>query len=107
MIIRFSTEIIVGDVIVMDNARIHFAEATMDSLRLKLLVHGVHLARLPAYSMELNPCEDIFGYVKHLIREGAQSENLLGEVLQALRAVTPQLVHTYFENCIFHKWARV
>jgi len=96
-----------GDILVLDNARIHFAENILPHLRMQLALHGILLVRLPAYSMECNPCEDVFGYVKRMTRETSQSNSLLEEVKRVLRLVTEDLIRTYFYNCIFVKWQRV
>jgi transposase len=53
---------------------------------------GAHLVFLPSYSPEMNPIEEAFGKIKHLVRkEGARvREELVGTIARALAAVTPE-----------------
>jgi hypothetical protein len=49
--------LVTGDVLVLDNARIHWAYAIQAPLINFLYLVGVQLMFLPTYSPELNPCE--------------------------------------------------
>jgi transposase len=53
----------------MDNARIHGAEETIETLHSILQVVGIQIVYLPVYSPELNSCELIFEQVKRYLRE--------------------------------------
>ena len=57
-----------GDILVLDNAKVHFAESIKAVAEALLYATGVEMMFLPAYSPELNPCELIFGLVKAELR---------------------------------------
>ena len=53
-----------GDVVVLDNLGSHKGKAIRKALRKA----GAHLLFLPPYSPDLNPIEQVFAKIKHLIR---------------------------------------
>jgi len=53
-----------GDVVVLDNLRSHKGKAARAIVRAK----GAHLIFLPPYSPDLNPIEQVFAKLKHLVR---------------------------------------
>jgi transposase len=54
-----------GDVVVLDNLGSHKGKAARAILRAK----GAHLIFLPPYSPDLNPIEQVFAKLKHLLRK--------------------------------------
>ena len=60
-----------GDVVVMDNLGSHKGKAARAAIRAK----GAHLLFLPPYSPDLNPIEQVFAKLKHLMRK-AQPRNV-------------------------------
>lgn len=57
-----------GDIVVMDNLSSHKSKAVRQAIRSK----GAHLIFLPPYSPDLNPIEQVFAKLKHLMRKAAQ-----------------------------------
>jgi transposase len=57
---------------------------------------GAHLVFLPSYSPEMNPIEEAFGKIKHLVRE-----ELVGTIARALAAVTPEDSAGWFAHAGF------
>ena len=53
-----------GEVVVLDNLGSHKGKPARDAIRAK----GAHLLFLPPYSPDLNPIEQVFAKLKHLIR---------------------------------------
>ena len=53
-----------GDVVVLDNLGSHKSKAARAIVRAK----GAHLIFLPPYSPDLNPIEQVFAKLKHLVR---------------------------------------
>ena len=53
-----------GDVVVMDNLGSHKGKAARAAIRAR----GAHLIFLPPYSPDLNPIEQVFAKLKHLMR---------------------------------------
>jgi transposase len=60
-----------GDVVVMDNLGSHKGKAARAAIRAR----GAHLIFLPPYSPDLNPIEQVFAKLKHLMRK-AQPRNV-------------------------------
>ena len=57
-----------GDVVVMDNLSSHKGRAVRKAIRRA----GAHLLFLPPYSPDLNPIEQVFAKLKHLLRNAAE-----------------------------------
>jgi len=54
-----------GDVVILDNLGAHKARAVRDAIR----AAGAHRLFLPPYSPDLNPIEQVFAKLKHLLRK--------------------------------------
>ena len=54
-----------GDVVILDNLGSHKGQAARRAIR----ATGAHLLFLPPYSPDLNPIEQLFAKLKHLIRK--------------------------------------
>jgi len=54
-----------GDVVVLDNLSSHKGKAARAAIRAR----GAHLIFLPPYSPDLNPIEQVFAKLKHLMRK--------------------------------------
>ncbi len=59
-----------GDVVIMDNLGSHKGKAARAAIRER----GAHLIFLPPYSPDLNPIEQVFAKLKHLIRKAQPRE---------------------------------
>ena len=57
-----------GDIVVMDNLSSHKGQPVRRALR----DAGAHLLFLPPYSPDLNPIEQLFAKLKHLLRKAAE-----------------------------------
>jgi transposase len=57
-----------GDIVVMDNLGSHKGKAVRAAIRKA----GAHLLFLPPYSPDLNPIEQVFAKLKHLMRKAAE-----------------------------------
>ena len=58
----------VGDIVVLDNLGSHKSQAVRRAIR----DAGTHLLFLPPYSPDLNPIEQMFAKLKHLLRKAAR-----------------------------------
>jgi transposase len=85
-----------GDIVIIDNLGSHKGKAARDAIRKR----GAHLIFLPPYSPDLNPIEQVFAKLKHLMRK-AQRRDLLAtwqKVGQLLDLFTPQECANYLAN---------
>ena len=56
-----------GDIVIMDNLGSHKGKAVRQAIR----TAGARLIFLPKYSPDLNPIEQVFAKLKHLLRKAA------------------------------------
>ncbi len=85
-----------GDVIIMDNCRIHKTPAVKD----KIESFGVRPLYLPPYSPELNPIEETWSLTKGVFKSSeARTISEYVDVLDlAKKAVTSEKIEAYFKR---------
>ena len=86
-----------GQVVVMDNLGAHRPK----SIRELIEERGCDLIYLPPYSPDLNPIEEAFSKLKHILRKiGARAREALIEAMgRALAAVSAEDVRGFFVHC--------
>ena len=85
-----------GDVVVLDNLGSHKGKAARAIVRAK----GAHLIFLPPYSPDLNPIEQVFAKLKHLVRKAQPRdvETTWRKVGQLLDLFSPAECANYLVN---------
>jgi putative transposase len=85
-----------GDLVIMDNLASHKGKAVRQAIRSA----GAKLFFLPKYSPDLNPIEQVFAKLKHLLRKTAARtlEALVAAIGQLLGTYTAQECANYFAN---------
>ena len=85
-----------GDIVVMDNLSSHKGPAIQKAIR----AAGAHLFFLPPYSPDLNPIEQVFAKLKHLLRKAMErcKETTWRRIGPLLDMFTPQECANYFKN---------
>ena len=85
-----------GDIVIMDNLGSHKGKAIRQAIRSA----GAKLFFLPKYSPDLNPIEQVFAKLKHLLRKAAARtvDTVCSAIGQLLDAFTPQECRNYFKN---------
>jgi transposase len=85
-----------GDIVIMDNLSSHKAKAVRQLIRSA----GAKLFFLPKYSPDLNPIEQVFAKLKHLLRKAAARsvETICTAIGEILAAFTPDECANYFQN---------
>lgn len=85
-----------GDVVIMDNLGSHKGKAVRRLIR----AAGAKLLFLPKYSPDLNPIEQVFAKLKHLLRKAAARtvETVAAAVGELLGAFTKDECANYFKN---------
>jgi transposase len=85
-----------GDIVIMDNLGSHKGKAVRQLIRSA----GAKLFLLPKYSPDLNPIEQVFAKLKHLLRKSAARtiEAVCAAIGQLLQSFTPRECANYFEN---------
>ena len=86
-----------GRVVVMDNLGAHRPKRVRELIEAR----GCELLYLPPYSPDLNPIEEAFSKLKHILRKlGARTKEALIEAMgRALAAVSAQDVRGFFAHC--------
>jgi transposase len=85
-----------GDIVIMDNLGSHKGKAVRKLIRST----GAKLLFLPKYSPDLNPIEQVFAKLKHLLRKAAARtlETVCTAIGDILGAYTPAECANYFRN---------
>ena len=85
-----------GDIVIMDNLGSHKSKAVRAIIRSR----GAKLLFLPKYSPDLNPIEQVFSKLKHLLRKAqARSyDGILDATAKLLDNYTPQECANYLLN---------
>jgi transposase len=84
------------DIVIIDNLGSHKGKAVRQLIR----AAGAKLFFLPKYSPDLNPIEQVFAKLKHLLRKAAVRtvEAVCAAIGEVLTAFTPQECANYFRN---------
>ena len=85
-----------GDIVVMDNLGSHRSKAVRQLIRSA----GAKLFFLPKYSPDLNPIEQVFAKLKHLLRKAAARtvDAVCAAIGELLDAFTPEECANYLKN---------
>ena len=85
-----------GDIVLMDNLQSHKRRAVRDALRRS----GAKLLFLPKYSPDLNPIEQVFAKLKHLLRKAAArtQQAVSDAIADILDSLTATECANYFTN---------
>jgi transposase len=85
-----------GDVVIMDNLGSHKGRAVRQLIR----AAGAKLFFLPKYSPDLNPIEQVFAKLKHLLRKAAARtvEAVCVAIGKVLGTFSPEECANYFRN---------
>lgn len=85
-----------GDIVIMDNLGSHRGKVIRQLIRSV----GAKLFFLPKYSPDLNPIEQVFAKLKHLLRKAAARtvETVCAAIGQLLGAFTSKECANYFKN---------
>ena len=85
-----------GEIVILDNLGSHKGRPARAAIREK----GAHLIFLPAYRPDLNPIEQVFAKLKHLMRNAAPRtvEDTWQRVGELLDLFSPQECANYLKN---------
>jgi transposase len=85
-----------GDIVVLDNLGSHKNKAVREAIR----ATGARLVFLPPYSPDLNPIEQVFAKLKHLMRAAAERtvETTWRRAGALLEMFKPDECANYFQN---------
>ena len=86
-----------GEVVIMDNLGSHRGKAVRRAIR----EAGAKLLFLPKYSPDLNPIEQVFSKLKHLLRKAQARpyDAILAAIGEVLGTFTPKECTNYLKNC--------
>jgi transposase len=91
---RLLPKLLPGNVIIMDNLRVHHAK----DIKEKLAKSGIDVLYLPPYSPERNPIEESWSLIKGIFRR-AGAKNIcdyIDTLKKALESLTPLKINGYF-----------
>lgn len=86
----------VGDVVVMDNLRVHH----ISEVKIRLEKVGAKALYLPPYSPERNPIEETWSLIKQVFRsaEARTIEKFVATLQQARAVITEEKIAAYFKH---------
>jgi transposase len=86
-----------GEVVIMDNLGSHRGKAVRSAIRKA----GARLLFLPKYSPDLNPIEQVFSKLKHLLRkvQARSYDAVLTAIGALLNSYSPKECTNYLANC--------
>ena len=89
-----------NEIVIMDNLGSHKGRKVRQAIR----AAGAKLIFLPKYSPDLNPIEQVFAKLKHLLREQAPRTvpAVSTSIADILDAFTPHECANYFSNAGYH-----
>jgi len=96
-VVKFlARELAPGDIVVMDNLSSHKSNAIREAIE----DTGAELLFLPPYSPDLNPIEQVFAKLKHLLRKAAKRtiDALWDEIGSLLDSFPPTECANYIQN---------
>jgi transposase len=85
-----------GDIVILDNLGSHKAPAIRNAIK----AAGARLFFLPAYSPDLNPIEQVFAKLKHLLRKAAErsKEAVWRKIGSLIDQFSPNECENYLRN---------
>jgi transposase len=85
-----------GDIVILDNLGSHKGRAVRQAIR----AAGAKLFFLPKYSPDLNPIEQVFAKLKHLLRKAAARtfDAITAAIATLIESFTPHECANYFAN---------
>jgi len=85
-----------GDIVIMDNLGSHKGDAVRSAIK----AAGARLLFLPPYSPDLNPIEQVFSKLKHLLRKAKERtvEATWQRIGSLLEMFTSQECANYYAN---------
>jgi len=93
-----ANRLVQGDILVVDNAAVHFGGETWELLTTLLDGYGISYVFLPTYSPELNPCELVFAFVKNFIRNNREPDIPLYQLMLVAFVCLPYTTLLSFYN---------
>jgi hypothetical protein len=95
-----ANRLVQGDILVVDNASIHFGGETWELLTTLLDTFGISYVFLPTYSPELNPCELVFAYVKNFLRNNREPDIPLYQLMLVAFVRLPYtMLLSFYHHC--------
>jgi transposase len=88
-----------GDIVIMDNARVHSHREMFPVLFHFLRVHDISIKFLPKYSPELSPIELVFNVIKSGIRRRSCRLPIWYLIIQELATITRELIQKEYCCC--------
>ncbi len=85
-----------GDIVILDNLSSHKGDAVREMIE----AVGAELLFLPPYSPDLNPIEQAFAKIKHLLRKAARRcrDTLWDEIGRIIQDIAPDECAAYITN---------
>jgi len=90
-----------GDIFVVDNSSVHYAESIREEIDDLLESYSVRMYFLPAYCPELNPCELVFAQAKYYLRRHRNGDlPFVFDIALAFSQISSLNITHYYDRCL-------
>ena len=90
-----------GDVLVIDNAAVHWANDNWQQLQQLYNAHNIRLVFLPTYSPELQVAEHVISYLKtHFRYHSDPNLSFVQNIVNGCFGISTQMMYNFYEKCI-------
>ncbi|KAH3765187.1 hypothetical protein Pelo_2956 [Pelomyxa schiedti] len=89
-----------GDILILDNARIHSAKDSHAEREQFYRDHSITVIYLPAYSPELNPCEQVWRTLKCWLRHNRNSDDLEYDINMGQKRISLTMMFAWYWHCL-------
>jgi transposase len=96
-------KLVAGDILLLDNARVHTCRDMLPMLVGLLDQFGVTLKFFPKYSPELNPCEFVFSVIKKKIRSSLSDHPLWFQIFKRVNKFSVSVLRNQYMNCWYYQ----
>ena len=93
-----------GDIVILDNASVHWSADNEDALMFLFNTAGARLVFLPPYSPELNPAELLFNMAKSWLKRNGGQKPLLFEIIEAFAQISATFVLRSYLHSIWSEF---
>ncbi len=89
-----------GDILALDNAKVHGGAATISIIVDICTAAGVHIHFMPSYSPELSPAKQVHNYSKAYIRANQGNKRLWEMIILSHARITTRNMVNWYRMCV-------
>jgi len=87
-----------GNSLIYDNARCHNSATVKEEIKKWEEEYHINFINTPKYSPEVNPCENIFGFIKNDFRKN-RNINLEDAIYEIIKKISEETIKNFYKHC--------